>query len=450
VALCLGLVGCHTFAKKGQGQADPAAHASSEVRPTLPDRAAAVAPAPPASPTEVSGLLAGQVVSSSTGPAPVTIIQVSEAAANPGSPPVQTESDGQGYFTIKGLQPGRHYQLTARTRGDRPLGGTAFATPPDARVVIQLTEGGAGASAPVSPAASAPPAAIGPQPAPPPIVPDQPGNRAERGWAPGQAPPPGARPAYDTPPSPSGLRGAAELGPPVGIQAAPANPPLPQPPPVSTPQPRTEVRPDSIAGGVAKGLDWAAPVEMPRQTGPNPLLGSPSAEVRPYHAQPAQPDAYRPQTRVPFCDLTGKVCYNFALNDVNGQPWEFRKRRGRLVLLDFWATWCPHCVQGIPNLNALQQVYGPYGLEVVGIAYEEGTFAQQVQKVNRIRQVKQVNYRMLLGPENCPVKQQFQVGQFPTTVLLDAQGRIIWRAEGLEQPQLQELEIIIRQQFRFR
>jgi hypothetical protein len=57
---------------------------------------------------------------------------------------------------------------------------------------------------------------------------------------------------------------------------------------------------------------------------------------------------------------------------------------------------------------------------------------------------------MLLGPENCPVKQQFQVEQYPTTVLLDAQGRIIWRAEGLERPQLQELEIIIRQQFGFR
>jgi hypothetical protein len=44
-----------------------------------------------------------------------------------------------------------------------------------------------------------------------------------------------------------------------------------------------------------------------------------------------------------------------------------------------------------PGFPALQQVYGPYGLEVVGIAYEEGTFAQQVQKVNRIREVKRVN-----------------------------------------------------------
>src|SRR5262249_9513762 len=135
--------------------------------------------------------------------------------------------------------------------------------------------------------------------------------------------------------------------------------------------------------------------------------------------------------RVPSCSLVGKQLYNFTLNDLHGQPWEYRRhRQGRYVLLDFSGlTWCVHCIQAIPHLNALQKQYGPYGLEVVGIAYEEGSPQEQARKVERIARSKNVSYKLLLGggQATCPVRAQFEVARWPTLVLLDENSRIIWR-----------------------
>jgi thiol-disulfide isomerase/thioredoxin len=151
---------------------------------------------------------------------------------------------------------------------------------------------------------------------------------------------------------------------------------------------------------------------------------------------------------VPSCDLTGLTLNNFALYDLNGQPWEYRtNRRGRLVLLDFWQTSCVPCLQAITHLRILQQSYGPNGLEVIGIAYQDGPITKQIEDVNRVRQLRQINYLLLLGGDRgqCPVRSQFAIGAYPTLVLLDETGRIIWRSEGLTGRQLGELETIIKQ-----
>jgi thiol-disulfide isomerase/thioredoxin len=172
-------------------------------------------------------------------------------------------------------------------------------------------------------------------------------------------------------------------------------------------------------------------------------------------ANPTAPNATAPaRPPVPFCVLTGNVLNNFALNDLNGQPWEFRNRRGRLVLLDFWGTWCLPCQHAIPHLKILQQQYGPYGLEVVGIAYENGgTLAEQVQRVNLVSQRLRINYRLLLGGDRnspCPVRTQFGIHVWPTVVLLNENGQILYRGDGLDQQKLQDLDLIIRQQLHLR
>jgi thiol-disulfide isomerase/thioredoxin len=151
---------------------------------------------------------------------------------------------------------------------------------------------------------------------------------------------------------------------------------------------------------------------------------------------------------VPSCSLVGKQLYNFTLNDLSGQPWEYRRhRQGRYVLLDFSGfTWCIHCVQAIPHLNALQKQYGPYGLEVVGIVYEQGSVSEQVRKVELIARSKSVGYKLLLGggQGTCPVQKQFEVTRWPTLVLLDENSRIIWRGEGLDGQQMSDLDQLLR------
>ena len=159
-------------------------------------------------------------------------------------------------------------------------------------------------------------------------------------------------------------------------------------------------------------------------------------------------------TQVPSCVLTGRQLDNFALYDLNGNTWEYRNHRGRLVLLDFWATWCTHCVVGITPLRILQDTYGPSGLEVIGIAYERGgTLPEQARAILGVRDRKKINYQLLLGGDNargpCPVRTQFGVTALPTLVLLDANNRIIWRESGrLDENKLHDLKIVIESQLR--
>jgi thiol-disulfide isomerase/thioredoxin len=185
--------------------------------------------------------------------------------------------------------------------------------------------------------------------------------------------------------------------------------------------------------------------------GPQPSATGQSAQATavavamPWPGAPGSAAPARPP--VPYCQLTGRQLYNFALNDLNGQPWEFRQHRGRLVLLDFWGTWCLPCQNAIPHLRILQHQYGPAGLEVIGIAYETGTLLQQIQRVNLVAGRLQVNYRLLLGGDRdrCPVRTQFQVSAWPTLVLLDETGTIVWRSEGVDPQKWQDLDLVIRQ-----
>jgi thiol-disulfide isomerase/thioredoxin len=150
----------------------------------------------------------------------------------------------------------------------------------------------------------------------------------------------------------------------------------------------------------------------------------------------------------------GRKLDNFALYAVDGKVWEFRKqRKGRLVLLDFWYSTCLPCRYALPHLVELQRKYGTFGLEVVGIAYEKGSPAEQVRKVREVAARLGVNYPLLLGggsTDPCPVKRQFEVSAFPTAVLLDETGTIVWRSEGLDARSLYDLEMEVRRQLGMR
>ena len=114
----------------------------------------------------------------------------------------------------------------------------------------------------------------------------------------------------------------------------------------------------------------------------------------------------------------------------------------RLVLIDFWATWCGPCLKAIPHLAKLQQQYGPQGLLVVGIDY-----GNDPARLRTAQTQLHVNYPMLMGKMNsCPVKQKFQVRMFPTLVLLDDDGNIVWHAEGPSEQQLRRLERLVQTQ----
>jgi thiol-disulfide isomerase/thioredoxin len=136
---------------------------------------------------------------------------------------------------------------------------------------------------------------------------------------------------------------------------------------------------------------------------------------------------------------------------LNGRPFQLNELRGKVVLIDFWGTWCPHCMRGIANLVDLQRRYGQHGLEVVGIAYEDDklSLAQKIEKVNFVRQRQGINYKVLLGAgDDCPVLSKLDVQKFPSLILVDETGHIVWRGEGMTAQNKARLEAELRKRLR--
>ena len=124
-----------------------------------------------------------------------------------------------------------------------------------------------------------------------------------------------------------------------------------------------------------------------------------------------------------------------ALRDMSGQLYEFRRdQHPRLVLLHFWHTTCRPCLESIPELKRWQAGYGGYGLEIIGVCYEDRSIVEQAKRVDAVSSYSSIrgfNYPILLGGDSatCPVHKKLQVKVHPTIVMLDQTGRIVYHSE---------------------
>jgi thiol-disulfide isomerase/thioredoxin len=142
----------------------------------------------------------------------------------------------------------------------------------------------------------------------------------------------------------------------------------------------------------------------------------------------------------PSCLVQSGHLRYLSLNDLDGQPWDFSQHRGRLVLLDFWGTWCGPCVRALPEVARLNSQYADRGLEVIGIACEKVGPVEGARKVRQKQsQIDGLNYRILMADEygRCPVQSQFQIASYPTLVLLDSDGTILWRGNDVSEAERQ-------------
>jgi thiol-disulfide isomerase/thioredoxin len=115
---------------------------------------------------------------------------------------------------------------------------------------------------------------------------------------------------------------------------------------------------------------------------------------------------------------------------IGQQPVSLASLRGRVVLLDFWATWCTFCVKTMPRLSALQQKYKDHGLVILGINEFEGNIegrdATQAQELEYFRQFKRrmnvaYGFGVATDGENSRL---YGVSGLPTAVLIDRRGRV--------------------------
>jgi peroxiredoxin len=109
---------------------------------------------------------------------------------------------------------------------------------------------------------------------------------------------------------------------------------------------------------------------------------------------------------------------DFTLKDLQGKTWTLRELKGKVVLLNFWATWCPPCRKEMPDLEALYNQFKDGGLVILAISDEDAG------KVQPFLARQNVTYPVLLDPGR-KVNERFQIEGIPKSFVYDREGKLV-------------------------
>ena len=132
--------------------------------------------------------------------------------------------------------------------------------------------------------------------------------------------------------------------------------------------------------------------------------------IRPHASPPPLSAEIPPARRKPLLDFTAST--------LSGPQWRLSQHRGHVVLLNFWATWCPPCQEETPALVKISREMEPEGLEIAGVSME-GSRRSNIQP---FIDAYHVPYPILLPTPFSPITNLAPA--LPTTYLIDRQGRI--------------------------
>jgi len=125
--------------------------------------------------------------------------------------------------------------------------------------------------------------------------------------------------------------------------------------------------------------------------------------------------------------LVGAVAYakikadsapDFVLKSKDGKNVRLSELKGRIVMLNFWASWCGPCAEEIPHLNELHESLDPYDFELLGINLDEDQ-----SKASRLADKLAVNFPVLFDTDK-DVSRSFDIKAMPTTIIIDRAGKI--------------------------
>src|SRR5580704_7495896 len=136
-----------------------------------------------------------------------------------------------------------------------------------------------------------------------------------------------------------------------------------------------------------------------------------------------------------------KMAPDFDLNDASGNPVRISALKGKVVLLNFWATWCGGCQVEIPWFTEFAGKYRDGGLAVVGISMDDDGW----KSVKPYIRSKKVNYPIVIGNED--VGKRFGLNSMPMTLMIDRAGRVAAIHVGLvgKGDYVAEIEALLRE-----
>jgi len=110
--------------------------------------------------------------------------------------------------------------------------------------------------------------------------------------------------------------------------------------------------------------------------------------------------------------------------DVGGKPYDLERRRGRVIVVNFWATWCEPCREELPSLERLQRAREGKAFEVVSV-----NFGEQPERIRKFLEREFVELPVILDRDK-EAAGRWKVGGLPMTFIVDARGRVRYQVYG--------------------
>jgi thiol-disulfide isomerase/thioredoxin len=110
--------------------------------------------------------------------------------------------------------------------------------------------------------------------------------------------------------------------------------------------------------------------------------------------------------------------------DIAGKPFDLESRRGRVVVVNFWATWCEPCRDELPSLERLQKAREGQAFEVVSV-----NFGEQPERIRKFLEREFVELPVILDRDK-EAAGRWKVGGLPMTFIVDARGQVRYQAYG--------------------
>jgi len=134
--------------------------------------------------------------------------------------------------------------------------------------------------------------------------------------------------------------------------------------------------------------------------------------------------------------IDNRTAPNFELRDVDGKVINLKEKRGKVILLNFWASWCLPCVKEIPSMNRLAESFDADKFEIVSVNFKESP-----ETITAFLKSVQVDFPVLIDLDG-KVSNQYEIFAFPSSFVIDAQGQLRYSVNAAiewDEPQVKEV-----------